>query len=126
MLKPIKKLLELNAYLISISITIAIIYLSLTSTAIVGVYVSDKILHAIAYFTLALSWYFSLVRYLPTVRKKIQIAFLVFLFGCIIEYVQGNFTTDRTLDFYDIIANTTGIAIAYISYNKLVNWFKTI
>ena len=60
MLTPIKRLLERNALLIAISITLIIAFLSLVSlkgVAKINISNSDKIGHLVAYFMLGLSWF---------------------------------------------------------------------
>ena len=63
MLKLIKKLLEANVLLIAIAITIFIAFLSIANLGKIlpnkDLLISDKLNHAIAYFFMALSWFYA-------------------------------------------------------------------
>lgn len=128
MLKNIKNLLEHNAYLISILLTITIIWLSLYPLNELNIKftVSDKLLHATAYVVLTLSWLFSVKKAHKSFKYKFQIAFLIFLFGIIIEVLQSTITTYRTGDYLDVIANTVGITVAILTFDNLFRWYKII
>ena len=126
MLKHIKSLLENNAYLIAISLTILIAYLSLSNPVDLKIPIKinflDKILHAIAYFSLTISWMFALRNY----SKRKYIVIIIFLYGILMEYMQFWLTNNRQKDIYDVAANTFGIIIAVIFYNKLYKYFVKI
>lgn len=95
-----------------------ITYLSLVNlsdTSVAGWGVSDKILHAGAYFGMALVWLgFYVLNYQPTafLRKIIVVCLLVVVFGIIIEVLQNELTSYRELDLLDMLANTTGVILA--------------
>jgi len=126
MLKHIKSLLENNAYLIAISLTILIAYLSLSNPVDLKIPIKinflDKILHATAYFSLTISWMFALRNY----SKRKYIVIIIFLYGILMEYMQFWLTNNRQKDIYDVAANTFGIIIAVIFYNKLYKYFVKI
>ena len=126
MLKHIKSLLENNAYLIAISLTILIAYLSLSNPVDLKTPIKinflDKILHATAYFSLTISWMFALRNY----SKRKYIVIILFLYGILMEYMQFWLTNNRQKDIYDVAANTFGIIIAVIFYNKLYKYFVKI
>jgi len=125
MLMPIKRLLERNALAIALFITLLVAFLSLVSlhgVAKVNISNSDKIGHTIAYFTLSLSWFYVFKDH----SKKRSIAiFLLIIYGIVLEVLQGTLTTYRTADFYDFIANTTGVLLAvfvfYLWYRNQEN-----
>ncbi|WP_044632901.1 VanZ family protein [Neotamlana sedimentorum] len=84
----------------------------------------DKIFHFITYFLLMCLWYFSLTYALKFIQKKgLWYAFLIaFIFGIVIEVLQGTVTKTRALDVFDIIANTLGALLATLVlsiYTKL-------
>ena len=128
---PIKKLLERNAYTIAIIITFFIIISSLISlkkisTFSIRISHFDKIVHGISYFILTLSWFFATQNeFKKNSFKKILVILLV-LFGIIIEVLQGGLTTYRSADFFDVLANSLGIFLAAIFFNKMNLWFKSI
>ena len=130
MLQHIKKLLEHNATLIAILVTIAIAILSLTSVPKLNfgfnMKSSDKYLHVIAYFVLSCVWYFSLQEKIKKPVFRYTLISLIILYGIILEALQGGITSYRTADFYDVIANTTGILLASLLFNKFIKWFNTI
>ena len=112
MLIPIKRLLERNALAIAISITLLVAFLSLVSlqgVAKINISNSDKIGHTIAYFTLSLSWFYV---FKDQSKKRVAAFFLLIIYGIVLEVLQGTITTYRTADFYDFIANTTGVLLA--------------
>ena len=128
MLLVIKKLLERNAYVISIALTVIIIYLSLVSleNLDVKISVSDKFLHALAYTTLTLSWLFAVKKSHNQLKKKLLIVIAVFSLGVILEILQEKLAVNRTMDFYDVIANTVGILLALSSFSFLLSVYKRI
>ena len=116
MQKLIKKLLtDKVRLLLAAIITIIIAVLSLIKLGkLVPVNISflDKIQHAIAYFTLTLFWLFALYK-----RLKISVILLIcLLYGIIIEGLQSVLTIYRVAELYDILANTTGIVLAYVFF----------
>ncbi|KJD32623.1 hypothetical protein PK35_09550 [Tamlana nanhaiensis] len=85
---------------------------------------ADKIFHFVTYALLMGLWYFSLVYTLKFSPKKGMLyAFIIaFVFGMIIEVLQDTLTTTRSLDVFDVVANTFGALLATLVlsfYNKL-------
>lgn len=78
---------------------------------------NDKILHCIAYFFLAILWS-SYLWFSQKEFSKLKIQGLVgagaFLFGIIIEILQGGLTSYREGDIYDVLANAAGILAALL------------
>lgn len=128
MLKVIKQSLERNSFLIALTFTILITYLSLTSLNDLNIKIatSDKTLHIVGYFILSLSWYFAMKKTELNFKHKIIITIAVFAFGCILELLQGAITQNRMADFYDVFANTLGILLAFFSFNYLLKVFHRI
>lgn len=128
MLKTIKNLLEGSAHLISFFITCVVIYLSLSplTELNVKITISDKLLHALAYFVLSYSWLFAIKKSHENLKIKLQIGFVIFLFGIIIEILQSNLTIYRSGDYFDAIANTVGIVLAIVTFNILFRFYKMI
>ena len=126
MLKRIKSLLEHNAYFIAISLTLLIAYLSLSKPIQIEIplHISflDKIFHATAYFALTVSWLFALRNY----PKNKLVAFVLFFYGILMEFLQGWLTKDREKDVFDVFANSIGILLAVIIFNKLYKYFIKI
>ena len=126
MQKRIKSLLEDNAFLIAIFITLTIAYLSLSKPIEIDIPLKisflDKIFHAIAYFTLTVSWLFA---YRNHQKTKI-IALALFLYGVLMEFLQEWLTQNRQKDVYDVVANSLGILIAMLIFNNLYKYFVKI
>ncbi|MCF6296831.1 MAG: VanZ family protein [Flavobacteriaceae bacterium] len=130
MLQRIKKLLELNAIYLAIIATIIVAILSLTKVPDLSmgfnIKSSDKYLHIFAYFILSCVWYFALQKKIKNRNFRYTLIISIILYGILLEILQGGITNYRTGDFYDVIANTTGIALASILFNRLLKWFNTI
>ena len=120
MLKPIKSLLENNAIYIAVFITISILFGSLVKPEFIvleSISVSDKTNHLIAYFLLMLSWLYAFFK-----KEKFQehvkyIILACFIFGIIIEILQGVITSYRTASYLDIITNTAGVLLAVVIFH---------
>ena len=74
----------------------------------------DKLFHFFAYFALTLLWFkaFSLQGASSTRQAVLKASVLAFVFGIIIEILQGTLTNTRALDGYDVLANTLGTLLA--------------
>ncbi len=130
MLQRIKKLLEDNALILAIIASIIIAFLSLTSIPKIDLGIkiksADKYLHAIAYFTLSVVWYFALYEKLKKNSFKFYVILLLIAYGIILEALQGGLTNYRTADFFDVIANTFGIVLATLFFGKIMKWYHRI
>ena len=118
MQKLIKNLLKDKktkvAIAIFITISIAILSLIRIGKQPVAIANIDKIEHTIAYFALTFSWLLAL----PKNNKQVYfITFCCLIYGIIIEALQASITTYRTGDYYDIIANSVGILIAFTFFS---------
>ena len=115
MLKLIKNLLKDNILLIAILITVGIAILSLIKIGTQPIKINnlDKYEHALAYFVLSFLWLLALKR---TKIKSFLVVVFCFFYGIIIEALQVTTTTYRSGDIWDVVANTTGILIAYIVF----------
>lgn len=116
MLNNIKNLLKDKLTLIAILITIGIAIVSLIKLGKPSIKINhlDKIEHAFAYFVLSLLWLIALRK---TKISTYLVVFCCFLYGIIIEVLQATTTLYRSGEILDVIANTTGILIAYFVFN---------
>ena len=130
MLTDIKKLLERNALIIAVAVTVAIAVLSLSAVPKLnlelGIKSGDKYLHFIAYFILSSLWYFALKDKISGKVFKIFVPLGLIFYGIILEGLQSGLTTYRTGDMYDALANTAGVIAALILFNRIVKWYRTI
>ena len=121
MQKLIKSLLKDNILYVALFFSIFILVFSLIpvkNDLLGGVENSDKILHTSAYTILSISWFFYFKPF-HNIQKKGVIVLGLFLYGIIIEILQSTLTTYRTGSFYDVLANSIGILIALISFEKV-------
>ena len=130
MLQDIKKLLERNSLLIAILATLFLAVLSLSAVPKLnmglGIKSGDKYLHFIAYFGLTILWYFALKDKVNKKVFKFFVPLALILYGIILEGLQSGLTTYRTGDVYDAIANTAGVIVALLVFNRLLKWYRTI
>lgn len=99
---------------IAIFFTIAITLGSLLSLEGVEqpkVHFFDKFVHISGYFVLSLSWLLALKSNIETLKSGIFVSILIFIYGIVIEVLQGVLTSYRQADFYDMLANLLGISI---------------
>lgn len=101
-------------YFVPLLWSIVVTLFSLVSIQNVGVSIpikgKDKIVHFIFYFIMMLLW--CLAQKKTTAIKNITILIVVVLYGGLIEILQS-FTSFRTADFYDFIANTAGALLGF-------------
>lgn len=125
MLKATKKLLRDKAYIIAVFATLSIAFLSLAKlngkVPSFNFSNEDKLKHCFAYFTLTLLWFFAVEN---TGAKKYKIRYLLFVlicfYGVVMELLQQFLTDYRQADFLDALANTTGVLVAFLSYESLL------
>ena len=79
----------------------------------------DKILHLSAYFVVTLSWLFAFYKSLKFSSRESLIITAIFIYGIIIEVLQGTLTSYRQADLLDIFANLTGIVIAWVLFSRI-------
>ena len=128
MLKHIKNWWKDNALIVAIGISLSIIALSLISVNVIPstrIKVSDKFLHAFAYFILIWSW-MVVFREKKTLKSKLLLIITLTILGIILEALQGGITNYRTADFYDVVANTIGIILATLLFSRFIKSFNTI
>ena len=121
LLKIIKNLLERKLYFfVGILLTIIITIGSLISVKNVielpPVNFVDKFLHLLAYFLLTFSWLGAFANTKRFFKKDFFIVLLVFVYGIIIDVLQGTLTTYRQTDLFDLGANLAGIVIAWVFF----------
>ncbi len=114
--------------------TSAITYFSLIvmdfKVSVVGFDPTDKMLHAGAYLFLAFLWKLYLLFKNSNFQKYTSnlywVAFASFAFGMLIEVLQGTLTSYRTPDWWDIVANTTGVALAVLFFIAMAPTIKKL
>ena len=78
----------------------------------------DKIVHFVFYFLFVFLWsfYANFKKIIPNPSSKILLIAIVY--GIMMEIFQEVFTTDRTADVFDVVANSLGATIGYISIKR--------
>tara|TARA_R110002072_G_scaffold95197_11_gene209821 strand:+ start:338 stop:703 length:366 start_codon:yes stop_codon:yes gene_type:complete len=121
--------LEDKAIFIAISITIFIAILSLIKTDNIPLESfsnSDKVYHAIAYFFLMLSWLYTFHKK-EAFNKNVKYVILAcFIYGIIIEVLQGVTTTYRTASYLDMLANGSGVVLAVLAFHLFEKKIRVI
>ena len=100
------------------------LYLSLTPVVkTVPMLFNDKLVHAISYFVLMLTFDFSVKSGESIIIKAV----FVFLYSCAIEYAQG-FVPGRDVSIMDIAANAAGIIVFMmcVPLLKRYNAYRTL
>jgi len=83
---------------------------------------SDKIVHFVMYFTLAFVFMFEYyIHHHKTITKVSKILVLPLIYGGIMEILQMSITSYRSGDWWDMLANTSGIISAYFAVAILRN-----
>ena len=109
-------------FILAVGCTVAITYSSLTSfknaPKVDFIYISDKLVHGIFYFTLTVLWYlhFNFEQKNNVFNKKAILISSTFacIYGIIIEVLQKQLTSYRTADYKDALANSAGITLALL------------
>lgn len=76
----------------------------------------DKLVHIGGYFVLSLSWLLAFQSKIEILKQAILVSGLVFVYGIVIEVLQGVLTNYRQADFYDMFANLLGIGIGLLVF----------
>ena len=91
---------------------------------------TDKMLHAGAYLFLAFIWKLYFVFKRPDFERYtsnlLWVAFACFLFGMLIEVLQGTLTSYRTPDWWDVVANSTGVVLAVLFFMVMAPTVKKL
>jgi len=125
----IKNLLA-HKYLLTLALayTSVICWLSLGKIIMfvdVSIKGSDKVGHLLAYFVFAIVWFlfffYSEKQNKEFSKSLLWASVLGFLVGVLMEILQGVLTNYRNPDWYDILANTSGIIIAMLFLMMLKN-----
>ena len=108
----------------ALTYTSAITYFSLIvmdfKVSVAGFDPTDKMLHAGAYLFLAVLWNLYIVFQNTDFKRYtsnlLWVAVACFFFGMLIEVLQGTLTSYRTPDWWDVLANSTGVVLAVLFF----------
>jgi VanZ family protein len=88
----------------------------------------DKVIHAFLHFVFTSLWFLYFKKQWSGLSKYRLLGFSLicsFIFGIAIELMQQYFTTTRTADVFDVLANLSGSVLAIISI-LMLNKFNGI
>jgi VanZ family protein len=124
----------LNRYKFTIVVSLLILYLSLKNAnafnkvPLFNIPNFDKVAHFLMYFGLMSVFILEASRTFKLNRHLLLLALFPFLYGILMEILQGLLTTTRNPSIYDIAFNTAGIifsaAIWSVIRNLLADKFK--
>jgi VanZ family protein len=106
------------------TITITILsFISMKDKQVFTFSFADKLMHAAVYFIFTIVWYFAFSRGFTTEKLKKQALTLSvifgFLYGILIEILQGTLSAERQGDWQDVVANSVGTIFAIF----VIKWF---
>lgn len=112
-------MLKKSALIVAVIYSATLAFMSLIKLKNVpdmGVDYGDKIFHFLAYSILTFLWFSAFMYHFRFKKNKaiIYAAILSIIFGIIIEVLQGTLTAYRSLDVYDILANTSGVILVVL------------
>jgi VanZ family protein len=90
----------------------------------------DKVIHAVFHFVFTTLWFLYFKKKLNSSNSFKPLAFsfaFSFFFGISIELMQAFFTTTRSADVLDVLANVSGATLAVIAiillntYNRIID-----
>jgi VanZ family protein len=86
----------------------------------------DKIAHGIIYFILFILFAKGSLHYANRLEVPARIVegylLICGIVGAVIEYLQSNFSSNRSFDVWDMAANVVGAIIASFLYERICNW----
>ncbi len=111
--------------------TLLIVYLSLAKI-ILGILpktipYTDKWAHMLAYLGLSALWclYIFYAKNYSATKVRVLLVFLVVvLFGAFMEFLQYSLTDYRSMDIYDVIANTIGSLCGVPLYHLVIKFLN--
>ena len=129
MMLDIKQLLRAKTLkIISVAYTLCITFLLLfpaTHVPEIDVPSFDKVGHILVFTVLVVFWALFVFTQAKRAPAKIWWVLLgAFIYGIIIEALQGLFFESRTADGWDVIANSAGILLGWLIFQKIKNYLR--
>jgi VanZ family protein len=118
--------LKNNTFLVlAILWTVLITYLSIATIDNVANQIKienkDKIAHFVFYFLFVFLWFKANYDKNTPIKNSIYILIAGIIYGILMELSQKYFTTNRTPDFFDALANSVGATVGYFAVKKYYN-----
>lgn len=114
----------------TIIISAVILYLSLANArtfekaGLFDVPYLDKLVHAGLYFVFTGTLVFEHRNFFRNTRQLLLISLIPFAFGVLMEVLQADFTTTRTGDILDVLANSAGIIGAVFLWLIITPYYR--
>jgi VanZ family protein len=86
---------------------------------------NDKYVHFAFYLVFVIVWFWTLIKTKFAKNAKNIASISAILYGILMEICQGVFTTTRTPDVYDVVANTLGAFTGITIINQVYKNIKT-
>lgn len=84
----------------------------------------DKLIHASIFFILLSLVFLKAFKHQQSTFVFVMCFTFIFFYGVILEFMQANYFSNRSADFYDIAANTAGCVIAVLVFKKTKSIYK--
>ena len=84
----------------------------------------DKFVHATIFFILLSLAFLKAFKHNQSSFVFVMSFIFAFFYGAILEFMQANYFSNRSADFYDIAANTAGCVIAVLVFKKTKSIYK--
>ena len=84
----------------------------------------DKFVHATIFFILLSLAFLKAFKHNQSSFVFVMCFIFAFFYGAILEFMQANYFSNRSADFYDIAANTAGCVIAVLVFKKTKSIYK--
>ena len=84
----------------------------------------DKLIHASIFFILLSLVFLKAFKHQQSTFVFVMTFIFAFFYGVILEFMQANYFSNRSADFYDIAANTAGCVIAVLIFKKTKSIYK--
>lgn len=115
-------------FFLALSWTLLIVFLSLVSLSSIkdpiDLPYKDKAVHFVFYFVFVFLW--DVWKFKSASQKSSWIILrIAILFGISIELCQAYLTQERKFEFFDIIANSLGAFIGFITAEKIIKSYKS-
>jgi glycopeptide antibiotics resistance protein len=109
--------------IISVAYTLCVTFLLLfpaTNVPKIDVPSSDKIGHIVLFTILVVLWSVFVFKKVKKVGMKVWWVLIgAFIYGIVIEVLQGLFFESRTADIWDVVANSAGILLGWLIFRNI-------
>jgi len=113
---------------ISVAYTLCITFLLLfpaTNVPKIDVPSSDKIGHIVLFTILVVLWTVLVFMKVKKVGMKVWwVSIGAFIYGIVIEVLQGLFFESRTADIWDVVANSAGILFGWLIFQNIKKYLS--